>query len=135
MAALNSVRPVTPTNKAWANALEAAKAVAPIIPKISKDGKRYADIALYLYRRTPSIIKTYKGTALVARTEWDEHIIRFPHWFPEALIRESLDNNDLWSLWVQGNQWVSETIGAIGPAAAGGAWSSWWETADVCDWP
>lgn len=135
MAQLNRARPYAPNNPAWLQALQETRRLAPIIPPLSKDGKKYAEIALYLYQRNPSIIKTYNDDlSLVERQDWNEHIIRFPYWFPEELIRLSLNDDRLWSLWNQGNQWVSEQCGAIGPAAAGGSWSDWWNVSD-CDWP
>jgi hypothetical protein len=126
---------------------------APVISRLSPGGYQFASISLYILRSRAGaplqrVIKTCddKG-ALVERSDWNEHIIRFPWYFPEELIRSSLQEDRLWNLWVKGHQWVnsgySKSLGtcrssllwAKGPAAAGGEWASWWETTECCTWP
>jgi hypothetical protein len=133
-------------------AINAVLNAAPVIPLFSPNGYQFASISLCILRSRAGaplqrVIKTCddKG-ALVERSDWNEHIIRFPWYFPEELIRLSFDDDKLWSLWANGHQWVnsgyakelmtcsSSSLWAKGPAAAGGEWADWWETTDCCTW-
>jgi hypothetical protein len=125
---------------------------APVISILSPGGYQYASISLYIQRsRTGAplqrVIQTSDKKGLLAeRSDWNEHVIRFPWYFPEELIRLSLEDDRLWSLWATGHQWVnsgysnslstcrSSLLWAKGPAAAGGEWANWWETTDFCMW-
>jgi hypothetical protein len=126
--------------------------VAPVIPLLSPGGYQYASISLYIQRSGTCaplqrvIQASDKKGFLVERSGWNEHIIRFPWYFPEELIRLALEDDRLWSLWANGHQWVnsgyskslstcrSSLLWAKGPAAAGDEWANWWETTDCCTW-
>ena len=125
---------------------------APVIPLLSPDGYQYASISLYIQRSGTGaplqrVIQTRdKSRSLVERSDWNEHVIRFPWYFPEELIWLALEDGRIWSLWATGHQWVnsgyskslstcrSSLLWAKGPAAAGGEWANWWETTDCCTW-
>jgi hypothetical protein len=126
--------------------------VAPVIPLLSPGGYQYASVSLFIKRLGTDaplqrVIQTCdKKGSLVERSDWNEHVIRFPWYFPEELIRLALEDDKPWSLWATGHQWVnsgyskslstcrSNLLWAKGPAAAGGKWANWWETADCCTW-
>jgi len=124
---------------------------APVISLLSPGGHEYASISLFIKRSGTGaplqrVIQTSDKKGLLERSDWSEHVIRFPWYFPEELIRLALEDDRLWSLWATGHQWVnsgyrkslstcrSSLLWAKGPAAAGGEWANWWETTDCCNW-